>query len=116
MNIREEIQSGTDNPKWLSDQDLQQDDKLYPQTTLKVHKDKKGIDMLFLQKKNQYIFGTLPKVDFKLDHPSISKNHAAIVFSSEMQVILYDLNSTHGTKLYREGKEHKIEALTPYIL
>jgi hypothetical protein len=50
-----------------------------------VEKDGKKVDKLFLEKKNNYIFGSLASaVDFHLENPTISRFHACIYFSSEL--------------------------------
>jgi len=39
-----------------------------------------------------------------LEHPSISKFHAAIYFS-ELEVIIVDTNSTHGTFILKKDEQ-----------
>ncbi len=72
---------------------------MFPKVSLLVEKGGKKIDKLFLEKKNNYIFGKIKSCDFELENPTISRYHSCIYFSSEIEVILIDLNSTHGTYL-----------------
>lgn len=57
-------------------------------------------DMLLLGK-GSFMLGSSDQNDFKFDHASISKFHASIYFSTDMEVVLVDLNSTHGTVVVR---------------
>lgn len=62
------------------------------------------------------MFGSAPQNDVRLEHASISKFHASIYFSTDMEIVLVDLNSTHGTVIQREGAEIKLESLRPESL
>lgn len=79
--VRGDIVKQTDTEKWLLTQQLEEDPELYPEVSLIVIKDNQPIDKLLLENKNYFLFGAHPKVNFKLEHPSISKFHAAIYFS-----------------------------------
>jgi hypothetical protein len=56
---------------------------------------------MLLLGKGSFLLGSADQNDFKFDHASISKFHASIYFSSDMEVLLVDLNSTHGTVVVR---------------
>ncbi|KAF9123855.1 Kanadaptin [Mortierella sp. 14UC] len=43
--------------------------------------------------------GRLPMCDIEMEHPSLSRYHAIIQFKSSGETFLYDLNSSHGTKV-----------------
>lgn len=73
-----------------------------------VIKDGKKMQRLNLDKgKNYYLFGSLKTVDFLLENPTISRNHACIYFDNNIEVMIVDLNSTHKTFLRRkvDGQE-----------
>ncbi|CAI9113105.1 OLC1v1013646C1 [Oldenlandia corymbosa var. corymbosa] len=66
--------------------------------SLEVVEDGAIIGDFELNKKGAYMFGRLDSCDFVLDHPTISRFHAVIQFSSNGgEAYLYDLGSTHGT-------------------
>lgn len=58
-----------------------------------------------LTTKSYYVFGRLPNCDIVMDHPSISRYHAIIQYKASDSAngkkgfYLYDLGSTHGTKV-----------------
>lgn len=66
------------------------------------------MDNILLLGKNSFLFGSADQNDFKFEHASISKFHASIYFSSDMEVVLVDLNSTHGTVIARAETEIKL--------
>ncbi|KAF9153716.1 Kanadaptin [Linnemannia schmuckeri] len=43
--------------------------------------------------------GRLPMCDLEMEHPSLSRYHAVIQFKSSGETFIYDLNSSHGTKV-----------------
>ncbi|KAI8599950.1 hypothetical protein EDD21DRAFT_146922 [Dissophora ornata] len=43
--------------------------------------------------------GRLPFCDLEMEHPSLSRYHAVVQFKSNGECFIYDLNSSHGTKL-----------------
>lgn len=63
-----------------------------------------------------FFFGSHNSNDFRLDHGSLSKFHACIYFSSNMEVILVDLNSTNGTIIRRGNLDIKLSPLFPKSL
>ena len=73
-----------------------------------VEKEGDEVDNLLLIKKNAFFLGGHELNDFRFEHGSISKSHACIYFSSDMEVILVDLNSTHGSVIVRGGVETKL--------
>ena len=78
-----------------------------------VQKDGKKVDKLFLENKNAFYFGNpSSNSTFKLDHPSISKNHACIFIENDSRVFLVDLNSSNGTYLNNQ----KLKILQPVML
>ena len=82
---------------------------MHPKVSLLVEKAGKKIDKLSLQNKSYYTFGKTKGCDFLLQNPTISRFHSCIYFSSEMEVILIDLNSTHGTILNKDRLESLVE-------
>lgn len=93
---------------WVADQGLETDEKMRPAVSLTVIREEKPIDKLFLEKKSKFFFGSQQGNDFKLDHPSISKMHACIYFSTDLNLMLVDLGSSNGTTLLREGQTFKL--------
>lgn len=65
------------------------------------------IETIYLENRPFYIFGVLPDNHVILNHLSISRVHAAIVISDEVQII--DLNSKAGTFVNTE----KLNSLVP---
>lgn len=65
-----------------------------------------------LNTKPYYVIGRLPSCDVHLEHPSLSRHHAVVQYSSgkdeerEAGWYLYDLDSTHGTWI----NKHKVPA------
>jgi len=57
------------------------------------------IEALSIDKKPYYLIGRLPQCDIELAHPSISRQHAVIQHRDDGTVYVYDLKSTHGTKI-----------------
>lgn len=68
---------------------------------------------MVLANKNAFLLGNHDLNHFKLEHGSISKCHASIYFSEDMEVILVDLNSSNGTVILRGETEIKLESLRP---
>ena len=62
-------------------QNLEEDGQLFPEVSLVILKEGQPIDKLLLENKNYFLFGSHSKCQFKLEHPSISKFHAAIFFT-----------------------------------
>ena len=91
------MKDNTDFSKWLQDQNLEEDKALWPEANLVVEKEGDEVDSLVLAGRNRFILGNHPSADFKLEHGSISKFHAGLYFSSDMELILVDLNPTHDT-------------------
>ena len=112
MAVRDEFLRGDDTKNWIQTLKLQKDEKMFPKVNLLVEKDGKKIDKLFLQKKSYFIFGKAKGSDFILENPTISRFHSCIYFSSETEVVLIDLNSTHGTNL----NKNRMESLLQYRL
>jgi len=72
---------------------------MIPEITLEVWKEGKQIETKVLKNKSFYIIGCLPSSDLILEHPSISRVHAALVCDKNLGVVLIDLRSKAGTKL-----------------
>jgi len=76
-------------------------------------------DKINIHDKPYYIIGRQPTCDIVLDHPSISRQHAVIMHRPTGDVLLLDLNSTHGillnqkkchpNNIYRVGVGHIIK-------
>lgn len=55
---------------------------MFPVVEFLVLKGGKKVDKINLDKnKNYYLFGSLKTVDFHLENPTISRNHACLYFS-----------------------------------
>ena len=88
---------------------------MFAKVEMLVTKDERKIDRLFLDKnKNYYLFGSLKTSDFHLENPTISRTHACICFCSDLEVVLIDLNSTHGTFL-KEKDSNELIRMEPLI-
>ncbi|KAF9292488.1 Kanadaptin [Linnemannia elongata] len=57
------------------------------------------VDKIKAPLKEFLTIGRLPMCDLEMEHPSLSRYHAVIQFKSSGETFLYDLNSSHGTKL-----------------
>lgn len=72
------------------------------------------IDNIDLTKQPFYVFGRLPSCDVTMEHPSLSRYHAVIQFSTsdsekrEKGWYLYDLDSTHGTWINKVKVKPKV--------
>eukprot|EP00041_Stephanoeca_diplocostata_P037297 m.1402380 g.1402380 ORF g.1402380 m.1402380 type:complete len:649 (-) comp25010_c0_seq3:7729-9675(-) len=51
------------------------------------------------EKKDCILVGRLPNTDIIMEHASISRYHAVIQCGDDNEVYIYDLGSTHGTKI-----------------
>ena len=52
-----------------------------------------------ISKKDHYVMGRLPTCDIPLENPSISRYHLVIQHKKDGRVLVYDLGSTHKTKI-----------------
>lgn len=68
--------------------------------TLHVYKDDKKVESVPINTKC-FVFGKVKSmVDYVLDHPSISRRHAALMIRRDnSKVYLVDLKSSHGTRI-----------------
>ncbi|KAI7830503.1 hypothetical protein BC939DRAFT_439558 [Gamsiella multidivaricata] len=57
------------------------------------------VDKIQAPEKEYLTIGRLPMCDLEMEHPSLSRYHAVIQFKSNGESFIYDLNSSHGTKL-----------------
>ncbi|KAF9968021.1 Kanadaptin [Mortierella alpina] len=57
------------------------------------------VDRIKAPEKEFLVIGRLPLCDLEMEHPSLSRYHAIIQFKSNGECFIYDLNSSHGTKL-----------------
>ncbi|KAG0056975.1 Kanadaptin [Gryganskiella cystojenkinii] len=57
------------------------------------------VERIMVPEKEFLVVGRLPMCDLEMEHPSLSRYHAVIQFKSNGQCYIYDLNSSHGTKL-----------------
>jgi hypothetical protein len=62
------------------------------------------------------MLGWSEQCDVRLEQNFTTKFHAAIYFSSDMEAVLVDLNSSQGTRVLRAGSENKLEPLRPESL
>lgn len=89
---------------------------MWPIASIIVSKDGQKVDKLFFEKKNYFILGSTKSIDFTLENPTISRFHACIFFSTDVEMMIVDLNSTHGSFLTRDKKKVQLETLIPYSL
>ncbi|KAG9063991.1 Kanadaptin [Linnemannia hyalina] len=61
------------------------------------------VDKIQAPLKEFLTIGRLPMCDIEMEHPSLSRYHAVIQFKSSGETFLYDLNSSHGTKLNKSN-------------
>lgn len=81
---------------------------------IEVLKDGSIVDTILLNERTHYIFGRQPDIcHVQLDHPSISRQHAAVVHSTDGTIMLIDLHSAQGTII---NKTMKCEVDTCYRL
>ncbi|KAG0341628.1 Kanadaptin [Podila horticola] len=73
----------------------------YPnqQFSFEVIKNGVVVDKIEAPEKEFMVVGRLPMCDLEMEHPSLSRYHAVIQFKSNGECFIYDLNSSHGTKL-----------------
>ena len=63
-----------------------------------VHKGSELVETLVVAAKSVYVFGRHSDCDFQLEHPSLSRKHAALVHDgAEDKIYLVDLGSAQGT-------------------
>lgn len=83
--------------------------------SLTVIREANTIDKIFADKgKPYYLFGSLKTVDFPLENPTISRNHACLAFTADLEVVIIDLNSTHGT-FVKKPSQDKYQQLHPLV-
>ncbi|KAG0353021.1 Kanadaptin [Podila minutissima] len=73
----------------------------YPnqQFSFEVIKNGVVVDRIEAPEKEFMVVGRLPMCDLEMEHPSLSRYHAVVQFKSNGECFIYDLNSSHGTKL-----------------
>ncbi|KAG0084029.1 Kanadaptin, partial [Podila epicladia] len=73
----------------------------YPnqQFSFEVIKNGVVVDKVEAPEKEFMVVGRLPMCDLEMEHPSLSRYHAVVQFKSNGECFIYDLNSSHGTKL-----------------
>ncbi|CAO1436789.1 unnamed protein product [Diamesa tonsa] len=78
-------------PKWAG--------KPSPGLHLDIYKDETFIQKIMIDEKKCYLFGRNPELnDFRIDHSSCSRVHAALVYHKHLSITyLVDLGSSHGT-------------------
>ncbi|KAF8985424.1 Kanadaptin [Entomortierella lignicola] len=57
------------------------------------------VERISVPEKEFLVIGRLPMCDLEMEHPSLSRYHAVVQFKSNGESFIYDLNSSHGTKL-----------------
>ncbi|KAF9290475.1 Kanadaptin [Mortierella alpina] len=57
------------------------------------------VDRIKAPEKEFLVIGRLPLCDLEMEHPSLSRYHAIVQFKSNGECFIYDLNSSHGTRL-----------------
>eukprot|EP00850_Spirogloea_muscicola_P011420 SM000071S21044 [mRNA] locus=s71:3271:4609:- [translate_table: standard] len=78
---------------------------------LDVVKDDKVVDRIPLERRRALFGRQATAVDFVLDHPSVSRQHAVVVPHKNGRVFVFDLGSAHGTFVSNErlGKDGPTE-------
>ncbi|KAG0026918.1 Kanadaptin [Podila clonocystis] len=73
----------------------------YPNQQFSFEVIKNGIvvNRIEAPEKEFMVVGRLPMCDLEMEHPSLSRYHAIVQFKSNGECFIYDLNSSHGTKL-----------------
>eukprot|EP00039_Didymoeca_costata_P013870 m.217611 g.217611 ORF g.217611 m.217611 type:complete len:241 (+) comp15888_c0_seq9:290-1012(+) len=66
-------------------------------TEIRVYKEGHKIDTINLLERAIHVFGRLDTCTHHLEHPSISRRHAAIVCDEEGTFYIVDMDSAHGT-------------------
>lgn len=85
-------------PDFLSSGDVNESNKFY----LEVLKDGKIIDTIQLDR-NVTTFGRQPDaVDVILDHQSVSRKHATLVYKNDSSLMIIDCNSSQGTHVNKK--------------
>ena len=73
---------------------------------LEIIKEGSSIGTEELGSKTHFVAGRQPDIcDIQLDHPSISREHAAFVISSDSCLFLVDLRSAQGTTVNKQPME-----------
>ncbi|KAF9914648.1 Kanadaptin [Lobosporangium transversale] len=57
------------------------------------------VEKIQAPEKEFLVIGRLPMCDLEMEHPSLSRYHAVVQFKSNGECFIYDLNSSHGTRL-----------------
>ncbi|KAF9585415.1 Kanadaptin [Lunasporangiospora selenospora] len=57
------------------------------------------VETIMVPEKEFLVIGRLPMCDIEMEHPSLSRYHAVIQFKSNGDCYIYDMNSSHGTRL-----------------
>lgn len=83
-------------------------------THLEVRREGQPLPSLSLDQYPFYLFGSSNVCDFRLEHPSSSRVHAAVVYHGEKKVFLIvDLQSTNGVTVNGQRLEAKKPTLLP---
>eukprot|EP00051_Salpingoeca_urceolata_P007573 m.98748 g.98748 ORF g.98748 m.98748 type:complete len:571 (-) comp15294_c0_seq1:98-1810(-) len=69
------------------------------QLFLEVLKGGSIVETIDISKQEQFVAGRLPMCDIPMEHPSISRYHAVLQHGDDGYLYVYDLGSTHGTKV-----------------
>ena len=105
MKIRDSfLKQGEDRVlrKWIEDMaNVRQEAAFDSRVVLRARKDGREVSRHVLDDASVFLLGRQPEsvVNVSLNHPSSSRNHAAIVHSKDRGLVLIDLGSSHGTTL-----------------
>lgn len=100
QNIRLDIHTEKELQKWISMTfDLETDKMLLPKVKLDIFKQDSLVGVETLKRTSYSIFGLLPTSDVVVTHPSISRQHMAVLVDKKMGVVIVDLGSKAGTVL-----------------
>ena len=105
MKIRDSfLKQGEDRVlrRWIEDTaNVRQDAAFDSRVNLRARKDGREVSRHVLDDASVFLLGRQPEsvVSVSLNHPSSSRNHAAIVHVKDRGLVLIDLGSSHGTIL-----------------
>ena len=105
MKIRDSfLKQGEDRVlrRWIEDTaNVRQDAAFDSRVNLRARKDGREVSRHVLDDASVFLLGRQPEsvVSVSLNHPSSSRNHAAIVHVKDRGLVLIDLGSSHGTTL-----------------
>jgi len=94
--IRRDLLDGREIDEWLhSSFNLVYDKDRLPTIILRCYRGSERLNVIEIRRKSYVILGS--QGDIQLQHPSISRQHAALLVDSELGCSVVDLGSKHGS-------------------